>query len=69
MNLAATTLIVSSITGFAMTLILFTVSKTYPKSIKGITEWAYGMLMASIAMVLLLARGQIPDFLSIVLAN
>lgn len=68
-NLAATTLIVSSITAFAMTLVLFTVYRSYPKSIKGIGEWSYAMLTASVAMVLLLTRGKIPDLLSIVLAN
>lgn len=69
MNLAALTLIVSSLTGFAMTLVLFTVYKSYPKSIKGIGEWSYAMLLVSVAMLLLLARGRIPDLFSIVLAN
>lgn len=69
MNLAAATLLVSGITGLIMAVILFTVAKSYPQNIQGIADWANAILLASMSMFLLLGRGLLPDFLSIVVAN
>ena len=69
LNLPAAVLFVSGITGLAMTFILITVAKSYPKYIHGVAEWANATLLASIAMFLLLGRGHIADFFSIIMAN
>ena len=68
-NLPATILAMSGITGLAMTVILMTVARSFPKDIRGLSEWAHGTLLASMTMLLLLGRGHLPDFLSIVIAN
>lgn len=50
---------------FAIMLLWYNNSKRY----KGILEWAISIIMVSVGNLLILFRGEIPDFLSIWLAN
>jgi len=49
--------------------ILFVIARNYPKSIHGLSQWYQSSFLLALSLPLFLARGHIPDMLSIVLAN
>jgi diguanylate cyclase (GGDEF)-like protein len=49
--------------------VLFVISRTYPKSIRGLRDWSVAALAMALSLPLLIARGHLPDLFSIVLAN
>ncbi|WP_235276204.1 GGDEF domain-containing protein [Methylotenera sp. G11] len=49
--------------------ILFVIARNYPKSIHGLSQWYQSSFLLALSLPLFLARGHIPDLLSIVLAN
>jgi len=49
--------------------ILFVIARNYPKNIHGLSQWYQSSFLLALALPLFLARGHIPDLLSIVLAN
>ena len=51
------------------TLILLMMSRFFPEKIQGLNHWSLGTLSLIIASALIRRRGEIPDWLSIVLAN
>lgn len=52
-----------------MTVILFILSRTYPRSIHGLREWCIGSAAWSLASFLYFMRGELPIFFTIILAN
>ncbi|MDP3125514.1 MAG: diguanylate cyclase [Thiobacillus sp.] len=69
MNAPLIILTISCFVALAMGAILFTIAKTYPKNIRGLTEWSAAALVIGLSLPLFIARGVIPDAFSIVLAN
>lgn len=69
MNAPLIILTISCFVALAMGAILFTIAKTYPKNIRGLTEWSLAALVIGLSLPLFIARGVIPDAFSIVLAN
>lgn len=69
MNAPTTILIVSSLVALAMAAVLFIVARTYPKTIRGVSEWALAALAIALSLPLFVGRGAIPDLFSIVGAN
>ena len=62
-------LLISFFVATAMSVILFIIAQTYPRTIHGLREWSGAALAITLAFPLFLARGHIPDLFSIVLAN
>lgn len=69
MNAPLMVLMSSCIVALAMAGVLFVISRSYPKSVRGLHDWSRGALVMSLGLPLLVARGHIPDFVSIVVAN
>ena len=69
MNAPLIILITSCFVALAMAGVLFVISRTYPKSIRGLTDWSLAALVIALSLPLLIARDHLPDLLSIVLAN
>ncbi len=66
---SAVILIISFFIALIMSGVLLIISRSYPKSIQGLTEWYWSVLLFALALPLYLFRGHIPDFISIVFAN
>jgi diguanylate cyclase (GGDEF)-like protein len=62
-------LISSCFMALAMSVVLLIIAKTYPRSIRGLREWALSVLLIALGLPLFVARDAIPDLFSIVLAN
>lgn len=69
MNAPLIILTISCFVALAMGAILFTIAKSYPKSIRGLTEWSVAAIIIGLSLPLFIARGVIPDAFSIVVAN
>lgn len=69
MNAPLMVLMSSCIVALAMAGVLFVISRSYPKSVRGLRDWSRAALAMSIGLPLLVARGYIPDAVSIVAAN
>jgi diguanylate cyclase (GGDEF)-like protein len=69
MNAPLTILIISFFVALAMSGVLFIISRTYPKDIRGLDEWSVSVLVIALSLPLFIARDTIPDVFSIVLAN
>jgi diguanylate cyclase (GGDEF)-like protein len=64
-----TIIFMSGILGLLLSVVLLFLRFCYPQPIKGLTLWAAAPAMAFVASMLLGARGQIPDVISIICAN
>jgi len=62
-------ILIAGIMSLLMAVVLFFLRRNYPPSIKGLSEWAAAPAIIFLATLLFGARGAIPDFLSIVIAN
>lgn len=69
MNAPLIILITSCFVALAMAGVLFIISRTYPKSIRGLTDWSLAALVMGLSLPLLIAKGHLPDLFSIVLAT
>ncbi|MBI3430833.1 MAG: GGDEF domain-containing protein [Hydrogenophilales bacterium] len=69
MNPPLLILLISFFVATAMSVILFIIAQTYPKTIQGLREWSGTALAITLAFPLFIARDHIPDLFSIVLAN
>jgi len=69
MNAPLIILVTSFFVALTMAGVLFIISRTYPKSIRGLTDWSWGLLAMALGLPLFIARDHIPDLFSIVLAN
>jgi len=66
---AAVILVISFSVALIMSGILFVIARNYPKNIHGLSQWYQSSFVLALALPLFVARGHIPDLLSIVLAN
>lgn len=66
---SAVILIISFFIALIMSGVMLIISRSYPKSIQGLKEWYWSVLLFTLALPLYLVRGHIPDFISIVVAN
>lgn len=64
-----TVIVLTGVTSGLMSLVLYSLQRNYPPSIKGLREWSGALLVLFIAGALTAVRGRIPDALSITLAN
>ena len=55
--------------GGMMSLILFSLKKSYPPTIKGLGDWSGGLFLMFVAGAATSGRGVFPDFLAVTLAN
>ncbi|RYY81122.1 MAG: GGDEF domain-containing protein [Comamonadaceae bacterium] len=55
--------------GLLMSIVMFSMRRSYPPSIRGLREWTLAPLVSCASTVLFALRGVLPDFVSIVLAN
>ncbi len=69
MNAPLIILVTSFFVALTMAGVLFIISRTYPKNIRGLTDWSWGLLTMALSLPLFIARNHIPDLFSIVLAN
>jgi len=61
--------VISFFVALAMSGTLLIIAQTYPGNIRGLREWSLAALAIALSFPLFIARGHIPDLLSIVLAN
>ena len=59
----------SSVMPGLMSVVLYSLRRSFPSNIRGLGYWATGSLVISVAAVLLALRSTIPDGLSIIFAN
>ncbi len=64
-----TVVLMSSVMPGLMAIALFSLARSFPVNIRGIRQWASGSLIVSASAVLLALRGEVPDWLSILVAN
>lgn len=69
MNAPLIILVTSFFVALTMAGVLFIIARTYPKSIRGLGDWSWGLLAMALGIPLFIARDHIPDLFSIVLAN
>jgi diguanylate cyclase (GGDEF)-like protein len=69
MNAPLIILITSCFVALAMAGVLFVISRTYPKSIRGLTDWSLAALVMGLSLPLLIAKGHVPYLFSTVLAT
>jgi diguanylate cyclase (GGDEF)-like protein len=62
-------IMLAGLMGVMMALVMFFMRRSYPPSIRGLSDWARGPLVAFVSTLLFAARGFFPDFLTIVVAN
>lgn len=69
MAISQVILIISCITSFAMTAVIWVIAKTYPKNIHGLKEWAWASLLVALSLCLFLVRDHIPPLIGILMPN
>lgn len=57
---------ISGLLGAVCTIVLFSLRRSFPKTIGGISQWAWGLLLFVASSALFALRGFIPDWLSII---
>ncbi len=62
-------IVLAGVMGLVMSLVLLSMRRSYPPSIRGLREWALAPLFGFASTVLFALRGVLPDIVSIVLAN
>ena len=64
-----TVFMLCGVMGGLMALVLYSLRRNYPPSIKGLSEWSGALLILFFSGVLIAGRDRIPDILSLTLAN
>jgi len=59
----------ASFMSLAMSIVLFAMWRSYPRTIGGLAEWSASALLWCVASLLFIARGRLPDLLSVVAAT
>lgn len=62
-----TVVLLAGVMSSFMALIMFSLKRSYPPSIKGLGQWGVALLMVALASMLAYGLGTLPDFLAIVL--
>lgn len=62
-------IVLAGLMGVMMALVMFFMRRSYPPSIRGLSDWALAPLVAFASTMLFAGRDYIPDFLTIVVAN
>jgi len=64
-----TIVLMSGILALLLTAVMLSVRRSYPRTVQGLGYWALAPLLVAVATFLFGARGQIPDWMSVVGAN
>ena len=64
-----TVVLLTGIMGGMMSLVMFSLRRNYPASIKGLGEWSLGLFLLLFAGVFAATRGAVPDLLSVAVPN
>ncbi|MDO9167093.1 MAG: GGDEF domain-containing protein [Rhodoferax sp.] len=59
-----TVILLAAVMSGLMALVLYSLKRNFPASIKGLTEWAGALLVLLVGALLVAGRGRLPDFLS-----
>jgi len=62
-------IVISGLLATVCTVVLFSLRQSFPRSIGGISQWAWALVLFVVSSALFAGRGLIPDWLSIVVAN
>jgi diguanylate cyclase (GGDEF)-like protein len=62
-------IMLAGLMGLVMSVVVFFMRRAYPASIRGLRQWAWAPMVAFASTMLFAARGVIPDFFTIVVAN
>lgn len=62
-------IVLAGVMGLLMSIVMFSMRRSYPPSIRGLREWTLAPLASFVSTVLFALRGVLPDVFSIVLAN
>ena len=64
-----TVIVLTSVMGGLMALVLYSLKRNYPASIRGLGRWSTGFLFLFIAGLLIAGRGRLPDIITISVSN
>jgi len=64
-----TVLLLSGVMSGLMSLVLYSLKRNYPASIKGLGEWSAALLVLFVSGLLFTGRGKLPDYASITFSN
>lgn len=64
-----TVLLLSGVMSGLMSLVLYSLKRNYPASIKGLSEWPAALLVLLVSSLLFSGRGKLPDYASITFSN
>lgn len=64
-----TVLLLAGVMGGIMSIVLYFMHRNYPTSIQGLGAWAAAPALIFVSLLLLGARGMVPQFLSVIVAN
>lgn len=64
-----TVILLTGLMSVLMSLVLYSLKRNYPASIKGLREWAFGLLVIFVGSLLFAGRGQLPDLVTIPISN
>lgn len=64
-----TIVVIAGVMGILLALLLDSMRRTYPASIKGLREWTLAAAITVVGALLVATRGRGPDWLSIIVAN
>lgn len=64
-----TIVLLAGVMGALMSMVIFSLRRNFPPTIKGLGEWAAGPAVIFVATLMLGGRGAIPDLFSMVIAN
>jgi len=64
-----TVILLAGVMGGIMSIVLYFMRRNFPPSIRGLGEWAAAPALIFVSLVLLAARGVIPQFFSVIVAN
>lgn len=62
-------IVLAGVMGLLMSLVMFSMRRSYPSSIRGLREWTLAPLLGFASSLLFGGRGVLPDLLSVTLAN
>ena len=64
-----TVIVLTGLMGGMMSLVLYSIKRNYPESIKGLGHWCIAFLLLFVAGVLIAGRGTLPEVITISFAN